>query len=179
MARAYRYWNNANIRVTFRWSTNLAKSTYVTRTGGLSGDALATTDYPAQPNGYQRVVDVWDSMLNQEWQAVGPNILSHELGHALGLQHNDATSDFYELWRGTGDSIMGSIVELGTNVITAIPIRDRDGASILYNDFNPPKTNGKTVAILRTPYGPNLTSPPSRPKCAWSILGFCIYYSSL
>lgn len=123
MARAYRYWNNAGIGVQFRWTTDLARSTYLTRTGGVKGTALATADYPAQPNGYQHLVTAWDLMLEQEWQPVGPNIMSHELGHALGLNHNDAADRIYELWDGSGETIMNSGVSSDSNVITAIQPR--------------------------------------------------------
>lgn len=176
MSRAYRLWNTANIGVRFAWTTDLGRSTYFTRTGGVKGTALATADFPAQPNGYQHLVTAWDVMLELEWHPVGPNILSHELGHALGLDHNDAPNNVYELWAGTGDSIMGSEVDSGVNAITAIPARDREGTRILYNELNPPTTNERTVAILRAPQGPNPIPPVFRPKCRWSAFGYCVYY---
>lgn len=176
MSRAYKYWNRASIGVTFAWSMDLGRSTYVTRTGGTEGAALATADYPAQANGHQRTINAWDSMLELEWQPVGPNIISHELGHALGLGHNDAPSDkVYELWDESGFSLMDSGANPDTNVITRIPARDAGGAHILYNQMNPPISRNRTVVILRAPQGPNLF-PPFIRFCKWGLFGICFYY---
>lgn len=176
MSRAYRYWNRASIGVTFAWSMDLGRSTYVTRTGGTKGRALATADYPAQPNGHQHRISAWDLMLELEWQPVGPNIISHELGHALGLGHNDAeSSNVFELWDETGVSFMNSGISPGTNVITGIPARDAGGAHILYNQMNPPTSRNRTVVILRAPQGPN-PIPLIERFCKWGFFGICVYF---
>jgi hypothetical protein len=138
ISKAIKYWNAAQIGVQFQFSTDLTKSTYVTKTGGTKGIALATAEYPAQEGGHQHLINVWDSSLELKWQPVGPNIISHELGHALGLAHNDQTTGIYQIWDGAGDSIMGSTVDSASNIITAIPDRDATGAYLLYNQLNPP-----------------------------------------
>lgn len=176
MSKAYKYWNKASIGVNFAWTMDLGRSTYVVRTGGTRGTALATADYPPQANGYQRLIRVWDSMLEFDWLPVGPNIISHELGHVLGLAHNDDASDkVFELWQETGFSIMDSGLDPDTNVITEIPARDVGGARILYNQMKPPTTRNRTVVVLTPPQGPNLI-PPFIRFCKWGVFGICIYY---
>lgn len=177
LSKAYRYWNNADIGVQFEWSMNLGRSTFVTKTGGTKGTALATADYPYQSPGYQHLITAWDIFLEIEWQAVGPNILTHELGHALGLAHNDDNDDVYEVSDIKGSSIMDSTVSSSANVITQVPNRDRRGAFRLYNLFNPPLADDRetTVAILPAPKGPVFKAPNPR-KCRWTFFGGCLYY---
>lgn len=180
MSRAYRFWNNARIGVSFAWTRNTRNSTYLTRTGGVGSKSniLAAADYPAQSIGHQHTIDVYDLFLEASWQPVGPLVLAHELGHTLGIRHNEETEKVHKLWDGKGETIMNAATSRSANLINAIPERDAEGARILYNEMNPIITDGRIIAVMTPPLGPVSKPPDFLPrKCKWTVFGVCIYYA--
>jgi hypothetical protein len=100
-------------------------------------------------------LDLWDSITTQA-------VLTHELGHTLGLGHSDAGASPHDVCRGDEDAAqMRSFVQQRTTLGTD----DEDAVRWLYGDAgNSCTTGGPTLSVTKTGAGTGtVTSIPAGP----------------
>lgn len=141
-------------------------------------NSLATTPYPPRrgQGDRDRTMEVWRTSFFNNYQNVLTTIMSHELGHALGLAHDDCKSikqSCLEITPQVRDSILLSQVKPASNITFRGPEPgDIKGVNEFYSLAAGPGTE-YGITLWEATRGPFINYPPL-PKCKW-IFGICYY----
>ncbi|OXH38656.1 hypothetical protein J008_01846 [Cryptococcus neoformans] len=185
MVRAINFWNAGLNKqfVSFEFVENCNDAVFhtlaVDRTkSAREPNVLATAPFP--PRGVagarNRDIFVYNTAFQGNFQNVLTFIMSHELGHTLGLAHEDCKSTDQPCEVIT-DKVAGSVVESHisgstTELFEGPTLLDIAGANKYYSLATGPNTLEKIVLWPAT-RGPFISYPPL-PRCKW-FLGICYY----
>lgn len=97
--KAAQAWNDIGARVKFDFTTDVNKATYLMVYGGDNGGVYAMAEFPS--NKYLSSIFVYSLSFAADSINYMTNILTHELGHTLGLRHEFADKE------GQGDILWG------------------------------------------------------------------------
>ena len=81
-------WNEANVGVTFEYVALAKDANFVICHGGSMGSVLASVYFPDADD--LNFVYVYSHAFQPEWKSNLWKVLTHELGHVLGLRHEFA-----------------------------------------------------------------------------------------
>lgn len=81
-------WNEADVGVTFEYTPLAKDANFVLSYGGLRAGVLASAYFPNDND--MNFVYVYEDVFGPEWKPYIWKVLTHELGHVLGLRHEFA-----------------------------------------------------------------------------------------
>lgn len=185
MVRAINFWNaGLNKRfVSFEFVENCNDAVFHTLAvdqikSAKEPTVLATAPFPprGEEGARNRNIFVWNTAFEANFQNVLTFIMSHELGHTLGLAHEDCKSRDQPCEVIT-DKVAGSVVESRisgstTQLFNGPTPLDIAGANEYYSLAAGPNTP-ENIVLWPATRGPFINYPPL-PKCKW-FLGICYY----
>lgn len=133
LAIAAERWNEANVGVSFEFVPLAKDANFVICHGGDKGSVLASAYFPNQDD--LNFVFVYSYAFRSPWKENMWKVLTHELGHVLGLRHEFALDD--------GRMFEGDCVQLG----------DRNPLSVMNYREEPPEIQSSDIATTRAFYG--------------------------
>ncbi|KAK1920773.1 hypothetical protein DB88DRAFT_543014 [Papiliotrema laurentii] len=187
ISRAIDFWNKGlnPKHISLEFVNDCNNAVYVTQVfnnvkNAKEAGVLATTPYPPRQGqgGRDRVLKVWRPAFFNNFQNVLTFILSHELGHALGLAHDNCKAlippqPCVQITNQVPNSVLFNTVNPATTITYAGPEPgDIAGANAFYDLPGGPGTNTK-ITLWPATRGAFINYPPL-PKCKW-ILGVCYY----
>jgi hypothetical protein len=129
---AAKKWNDAEVGVTFEQVTQPEDANFLLVHGGDAGDALASSFCPNAD--YLNFVYVYSKAFHESWKPVLWKVLTHELGHVLGLRHEFAMDP--------GIRFEGSAVLFG----------ERNELSVMNYRLEPPEIQKSDIEFTRAFY---------------------------
>lgn len=182
VSRAIRLWNAGLNNVQFEFVDNCNQATFrtltVNRPKAAGSGTLATAPFPNRGEGVGREIYVWDQALINNYQNVLTSIMSHELGHTIGLAHeNCQTLNPTQPCEPITNTVLNSVMESGISnsdieTFNGPTSADISGANAFYALAAGPRSEKKI--ILWTATRGALITYPRLPRCRW-YLGICFY----
>lgn len=140
---------------------------------------LATAPYPprGETGARFREIYVWSTSFQNNYQNVLTAIMAHELGHTIGLAHencNSLTNQPCEaITEETLTSIMRSTIANSSSIVFRGPTAADFTGTNLYYSLAAGAESDPIITLWPATRGAFITYPPI-PKCKW-FLGICYY----